>query len=80
MQSLDDEERKLVLGEVLVDELRAIREGIADLPTRTEFNELRDDVTELKSDMKVVKAVITDQSKQLNQHDTFLKALKQKAA
>ncbi len=69
----------MVLGEVLADELKAIREGISNLPTRTEFNELKTDVEELKSDMKVVKAAVTDQSKQLQQHDTIFKTLKRKA-
>ncbi len=68
MQDLTDEERKQVLGEVLMDELKAIREGIANLPTRPEFNELTEKVDELAADMRVVKAAVTDQGKQLADH------------
>jgi hypothetical protein len=32
MQSLDDEERKEVLGEVMFDEFRVIREYVQDIP------------------------------------------------
>lgn len=81
MQSLDDDERKMVLGEVLADELKAIREYVQDVPAiRRDIETLKEDVAELKSDMKIVKAVVIDQSKQINQHDTFLKTLKPKAA
>lgn len=72
MQDLSDDDRKQILGEVLLDELKAIREGIADLPTRREFNKLRDDVTDLKSDVKVIKAVVMDQSRQLTDHERRL--------
>jgi len=37
MHDLSDDERKEVLGEVLMDELKAIREGIAALPTRQDI-------------------------------------------
>jgi len=69
MQSISDDERKEVLGEVLMDELKAIREGIADLPTRRESNEVKEVVKDLKSDMKVVKAAVTDLSSQVKDHD-----------
>jgi acylphosphatase len=69
MQDLTDDERKQVLGEVLMDELKAIREGISVLPTRQEFSVLQDDVTELKADMKVVKAAITDIGNKQKQQD-----------
>ena len=81
MQSLDDDERKSVLGEVLADELKAIREYVQDVPAiKKDVAELKEKVAELSDDMKVVKAAVTDQSKQLSQHDTFLKTLKRKAA
>lgn len=80
MQSLDDDERKAILGEVLLDELKAIRGGISNLPTRPEFNELKADVEELKADVKVIKAVVTDHSKQIQKHDTLLNSFGSKAA
>jgi hypothetical protein len=75
MHDMSDEDRKQVLGEALMNELQAIREGINSLPTRTEFNELRDDVSELKADVKVIKASVTDQSKQLANHATRIATL-----
>jgi hypothetical protein len=69
MQDLTDDERKQVLGEVLMDELKAIREGISGLPTRQEFTVLHDDVTEIKSDIKTIKAAVTDQGKKQLQQD-----------
>lgn len=78
MHDLTDEERKQILGEVLMDELKAIREGIADLPTRTEFNELRADVEELKTDMKVVRAAIKDHSHEQQAQGQELTAVKQR--
>ena len=77
MQDLSDEDRKQVLGEVLMDELNAIREGIANLPTRPEFEELRNDVTELKADTNVIKAAVTDLSRQVIDHEERIIALEQ---
>lgn len=74
MQSLDDDERKLVLGEVLADELKAIHEYVKDIPDikrdvavlKADVNALKADVQELKFDMKAARAVIKDHSRQLN--------------
>jgi hypothetical protein len=52
-----------------MDELKAIREGMAGLPTRQEFGVLQRDMTEVKADMKVVKAAVTDLSRQVNNHE-----------
>jgi len=79
MQDLSDDERKLVLGEVLMDELRAIREAISDLPTRTEFKELKENTGELKSDMKVVKAAVTDQGSHVADHERRISSLESAA-
>ncbi len=79
MQDLNDEDRKQVLGEVLMDELKAIRKGIANLPTRPEFNELTQKVDGLADDMKVVKAAVTDQSKQLSDHQVQINQLQNAA-
>ena len=70
MQSLSDDERKLVLGEVLADELRAIHEYVKDIPgIKRDITTLKTDVHELKSDMKVVKVAVSDLSRQLHQVD-----------
>ena len=42
---------------------------VAGQPTRGEFNELRQDVVELKQDMKVVKAAVKDVSEWQANHD-----------
>ena len=70
MQSLNDEERKDVLGEVLSDELKTILEYVKDLPVlKLDVHEIKNDASELKSDMKVVKTAVTDMSRQLVDHE-----------
>ena len=65
MQSLDDEERKAALGEVLADELKAIKEYVSAIPEmKSNIRNLKQDVRILKSDMRVVKVVIKDISRQ----------------
>jgi len=61
MQSLNDNERKEVLGEVLADELKVIMEYAAGIPRiERKVSTLEKDTHEVKSDIKVIKAVITD--------------------
>lgn len=79
MQDLSDEERKLILGEVLPDELKAIREGISDLPTRSEFNELAEKVDRIDARTAVIQAAVTDQSKELSDHGERLSRLENAA-
>jgi hypothetical protein len=75
MQSLSDDERKEVLGEVLHDELQAILELVKDVPSiRQGLHLVQADVAELKQDMKVVKAAVTDLSKE---HHDFERRLSQ---
>jgi len=70
MQSLNDDERKQVLGEVLADELKAIHELVKDVPSiKNDIRELKENANELKSDMKIVKAAVTDVSKQQKDHE-----------
>jgi len=62
-------EFRFLIGVLLVqirDQNKAVLEGIKDLPTRMEFSELRQDVAELKQDMKVVRAATTDTSHQVH--------------
>ena len=76
MHNLDDEDRKAVLGEVLMDELKVILEYLEDVPIiKQKVTRLESDVGELKADMKVVKAAITDQSRQSHDLDRRLTAL-----
>lgn len=65
MHDLTDDEQKKVLGELLFDKLQAIEDGIANLPTRTEFEELKDDIDNLRADVKIIKAVVTDHEKEI---------------
>jgi hypothetical protein len=51
-----------ILLETILDEVKAVHELVADVPKRTEFNELRADVTELKGDVKIIKAAVGDLS------------------
>jgi len=73
MHDMDDTTRKEVLGEAIMDELRAIRELVADVPVISgRVYSLKEDVAELKSDMKVVKAAVKDQYRILRQHDVAI--------
>jgi len=66
MQSLNDDEKRDVLGEVLADELKAIHELVQDVPKiSTKVDKIESDVEVLKSDMKVIKAVLTEHSKEI---------------
>lgn len=76
MQSLNNEERKQVLGEVLSDELKVIREYVQDVPiVKHKVDKLEKDMTEIKSDMKIVKVAITDMSRQLIDHERRITSL-----
>jgi peptidoglycan hydrolase CwlO-like protein len=66
MQGLSNDERKNVLGDVLYDELRAIRELVQDVPEiKRKVDNLEKDMSEVKADIKVIKKVITVHSKQI---------------
>jgi len=88
MYDMDYETRKAVLGEALMDELKAIREYVQDVPTiKNDVQALRADTDDLKSDMKVVKAAVRDISGNLQsvestttKHDRTLRVLKHKIA
>ena len=70
MQDLSDEDRKSVLGEVLMDELKIIREYLEQLlPLNKKVDSLDKDMSEVKADIKVIKAVVTDHSQQLSDHE-----------
>ena len=70
MQDLTDDERKAVLGNVLMDELKVIREYLQDIPEiKQRVTHIEGDVSKLKEDMQIIKAAVVDQSKQLNDHE-----------
>lgn len=59
-----------MLIEQLVDQNKAILEYVGELPSiKHDIVQLKDDVAEQKSDMKVVKAAVTDMSQQLADHE-----------
>ena len=71
---MDDKMRKEVLGEVLMGELKVIREYVQDIPAiKQDVAVIKDDVETLKTDMNAVKAVIRE-------HDQEIKLLKEKVA
>jgi peptidoglycan hydrolase CwlO-like protein len=73
MQSLSDDERKEVLGEVLAHELSAIHDLVKDVPSiKKDVHDLKESVDELQSDMKIVKAAVTDVSRQQKDHERRL--------
>jgi len=70
MQSLNNDERKQVLGEVLSDELKVIRGYVQDVPLlKQDIQMIKVDVSELLSNIKVVKTAVTDISRQLVNHE-----------
>lgn len=78
---MNEEQRKAVLGEVLMDELKAIREYVEDIPEiKNDVSKLKDDMAEVKSDVKVIKAVVKNHSKRLDEHDIAIRRLKHKIA
>lgn len=77
MQDLSDEDRREVLGEVLMDELKVIREYLEDLaPVKQDVAVLKQDMAEVKSDIKVIKAVVIDHNVHLKMHDREIAGLK----
>ncbi len=44
--------------ELILDEIKAVHELVADVPTRGEFNRLEQKVDKLSDDMEVVKAAV----------------------
>ena len=67
--SSDDVRYVGILFEEVRDQMKVVLEAVGDLPTRREFEELRQYVVELKQDVKVIKAAVTDQSHQLADHE-----------
>lgn len=65
MQSLSDDERKDVLGEVLFDELKAIREYVSEIPAiKQDIREVKERLTEVKRIVRIHEVDI----RQIRQH------------
>jgi hypothetical protein len=58
------------LLEEIRDEIKAVHESVAPMPTLCrDVSQLKDDVSQLKTDVATIKAVVTDQSSQLKDHE-----------
>ena len=74
MQSLNDDERKEVLGEVLADELKAIGEYVKDIPkVKEEVHQVHATVDDINDRLGVLGHV-------LKEHEQDIRQLKHKAA
>lgn len=60
MMSLNDDERREVFGEVLMDELRVIREYLSDIPI-------------IKKDVRELKQITKEHTQILQRHDVLLR-------
>ena len=56
--------------DVILDAVKGIREKVDDLPTRNEFNEL-------KGDVKTIKAVVTQNNLEINDHNRRITKLEE---
>lgn len=79
MSKSDDNYIGMLLEEIrdqnkaVLEAVGGIRQKVDNQPIRSEFNELRDDV-------KTIKAAVTDQSKELKDHEQRLTYLETRAA
>ena len=74
MQSLNDDERKEVLGEVLADELKAIREYVEDIPEiKQKVHKIDATVNEINGRLATIESVVKD-------HESDIRSLKRKVA
>jgi hypothetical protein len=74
MQSLSDDERKEVLGEVLGDGLKAILEYVKGLPSlQQELHQVHATVNDISDRLNVIEHVVKD-------HESEIKSLKRNTA
>jgi hypothetical protein len=74
MLNMDDDTRKDVLGEAIMDELKAIREYVEDIPEiKKDIKDLQVRATRVEEGMNVIKAVVRE-------HESDIRILKQKTA
>lgn len=80
MHELSDKQEKQALGEILKDKLDAIMEVVSDVPhIKRQVGAIDKRLKSVESDVKVIKAVVTDQSHTLERHDQAIKTLQQTA-
>lgn len=76
MQSLSEDEKRQVLGSVLADQLSAIHEAVKDVPEiRNQLEKLNKELDQVSSDVRVVKAAITNLTEQVNEHERSIAGL-----
>ena len=68
MSNSDDNYTGILLEQIL-DEVKTIHELVAGQPTRDEFNEVKDGVVTVKEDIRIIKAAVTDQGKQVQNQE-----------
>lgn len=73
---MNDDHTGIILEDIQ-SQLQRLAEAMAEVPS--DVRELKESVENLSADMKTVKAVVTDQSKVLDNHDQRLTSLEQTA-
>ena len=74
MHDMSDEDRKAVFGEAILDELKAIREYLTDIPIiKEDVKDLQVRMTRVEDGMNVTKVV-------LREHESEIQSLKRKFA
>jgi hypothetical protein len=70
MNDLDDDTIRGVVGEVIADQLKIIMECLDYLmPMRQDVEILKNDMIEVKSDIRAIKAIAREHSIQLDNHE-----------
>lgn len=85
---MDDETRRDVLGEAVMEELRAIREYVSDVPEmKTTINRIDERLVVVEGDLQVVKLAVRHISDELHEvkevvqgHGRYIEMLKSKVA
>lgn len=60
-----------VLMERVIDQNKAVLEAVGDIRARVEDLPTRDEFNELKQDVKTIKAAVTDLSRDLDKHKSL---------
>lgn len=74
MSYMKDDHVAVLLGDIS-SQMRRMAEVLSTLATREQLQRVEEGVAELKTDLKIVKAVVTDQSSQLQDHETRITVL-----